>query len=329
MRASRIGEISPAPAGPQRAWAFSCPVCRTPLDALASRLAGRCPGDGSLYRWTDGIWRFLPPARADYFRQFMTEYASVRRAEGRGSDDSAYYQALPFKDLSGRFGGQWRIRARSFQTLVERVLAPLEAEHIQPLSILDLGAGNGWLSYRLSQRGHQVAAVDLLVDAFDGLGAFIHYDVAFTPIQAEFDRLPFDAGQADLVILNASLHYSTNYEVTLREALRVLRRDGCLAILDSPIYHDPSSGQQMVRERERQFEQKYGFASNALPSENYLTFERLDQLEAALGLHWEKVQPFYGWRPALRDWRWALRPWWARLRGSREPAQFLIVWGRR
>jgi SAM-dependent methyltransferase len=280
----------------------------------------------------------------------MTEYTSVRRAEGRGSGDSAYYQALPFKDLSGRFTGQWRMRARSFQTLLERVLAPLEAEHAQPLRILDLGAGNAWLSYRLSQRGHRVAAVDLLVDAFDGLGAFIHYDVpspkgtypqrgpthrgpsalgGFTPVQAEFDRLPFEAGQADVVILNASLHYSTNYEVTLREALRVLRPGGCLAILDSPVYHDPSSGQQMVREREQQFEQAYGFASNALPSENYLTFERLDQLEAALGLRWEKVQPFYGWRPALRDWRWALRPWWARLRGSREPAQFLIVWGRK
>ena len=313
--------LSPAGVGPQLAWAFVCPACRTRLDALAPD-ARRCPGDGSLYRWTDGIWRFLPPMRAAYFRQFMTEYASVRQAEGRASDDSAYYQALPFKDLSGRFVGQWRMRARSFQTLVERILAPLEAEHAQPLRILDLGAGNAWLSYRLSQRGHLVAAVDLLVNAFDGLGTFIHYDVPFTPVQAEFDRLPFDTGQADLVILNASLHYSTNYEVTLREALRVLRRDGCLVILDSPIYHDPSSGQQMVQEREKQFEQEYGFASNAIPSENYVTFERLDQLEAALGLRWEKVQPFYGWR-------WALRPWWARLRGSREPAQFLIVWGRR
>jgi SAM-dependent methyltransferase len=171
--------------------------------------------------------------------------------------------------------------------------------------------------------------VDLLVDAFDGLGTHIHYDVPFTPVQAEFDRLPFDAGQADLAIFNASLHYSTNYEITLREALRVLQRDGCLVILDSPIYHDPSSGKQMVQEREKQFEQKYGFASNAIPSENFLTFERLDQLGAALGLRWEQVKPFYGWRPALRDWRWALRPWVARLRGSREPAQFLIVVGRR
>jgi SAM-dependent methyltransferase len=141
-----------------------------------------------------------------------------------------------------------------------------------------------------------------------------------TPVQAEFDRLPFDRGQADLAIFNASLHYSTNYETTLREALRVLREDGWLVILDSPVYRDPASGEQMVREREAYFERAYGFPSNALPSENYLTFERLEQLKAALDLRWAFLKPFYGWR-------WTLKPWWARLRASREPAQFLVIVG--
>jgi SAM-dependent methyltransferase len=270
----------------------------------------------------EGIWRFLLPEREAYFRQFMREYETVRQAEGRGADDPAYYRALPFEDRTGRFREDWRIRARSFRALVARVVAPLEAERGRLLTVLDLGAGNGWLSYRLAQRGHGVAAVDLLTNAFDGLGAHVHYDVPFTPVQAEFDRLPFADGEADLIVFNASLHYSTSYETTLGEALRVLRRDGRLVIMDSPVYRDPASGEQMVREREAQFEEKYGFPSNALPSENYLTYDRLAELGEALGLRWRFIRPFYGWR-------WVLRPWKARLLGRREPAQFLVVVGRR
>lgn len=305
--------ISPFPS------VYACPICRTPLEALSPD-EQRCPADETFYRRQDGIWRFLTPERGAFFQQFMREYETVRRGEGRGLEDPAYYRSLPFKDLTGHFCEEWRIRAKSFQLFVERVLLPFETQHSRLLKVLDLGAGNGWLSYRLARRGHQVVAVDLLSNTFDGLGTHTYYDAAFTPVQAEFDRLPLDGGQVDLAIFNASLHYSTNYEMTLGEALRVLRKDGCLVILDSPTYHDPSSGAQMVREREAKFEQTYGFPSNAIPSENYLTFERLDQLEAALGLRWELVKPFYGWR-------WALRPWRAHLRGHREPAQFLVIVG--
>src|ERR1700730_4753391 len=58
--------------------------------------------------------------------QFAREYTTVRRAEGWGSRDRAYYRALPYRDLSGRYAGIWRIRARSYATFVERVLEPLE-----------------------------------------------------------------------------------------------------------------------------------------------------------------------------------------------------------
>ncbi|MEJ2555009.1 MAG: methyltransferase domain-containing protein [Anaerolineae bacterium] len=300
-------------------FAFACPVCRKPLEGVAPD-KWRCSADGTHYSCEEGIWRFLISERGAYFQQFMQEYETVRRGEGRGSHDQAYYRALPFDDLTGRYADQWAIRARSFQTLVNQVVAPIEAERSQPLKILDLGSGNGWLSYRLSQRGHHVAAVDLLTNPTDGLGAYIYYDLAFVPIQAEFDRLPLAQDEVDLAIFNASFHYSTDYETTLREALRVLRGVGRLVILDTPVYRDPASGQQMVREREARFEREYGFPSNAIPSQNYLTFEQLEHLETTLRLCWQRIVPFYGWR-------WSLKPYWARLRGSREPAQFMLIVG--
>ncbi len=300
---------------------FACPRCCSPL-LDEDETTYRCPGERLRFVRTGGIWRFLLPERRQALGTFMREYETVRQAEGRGSDDPAYFRALPFEDLTGRYAHDWRIRAVSFQALLKRAVEPLEKASRQPLRVLDLGAGNGWLSYRLALRGHAVAAVDLMDNDFDGLGAHRHYDVAFLPVQAEFDRLPFLENQADLAVFNASFHYATDYERALREALRVLLPHGCLVILDTPVYHNAASGQAMVHEREEAFRQRFGFPSNALPSENFLTYDRLAELGARLHLRWETHEPWYGLR-------WALRPWIARLLGRREPARFLLIIGRR
>jgi SAM-dependent methyltransferase len=291
-------------------FALACPVCRAALDSSA-----RCPTCATTYPCEAGIWRCLPSSRVARFAQFEREYHTVRRAEGWGSDDAAYYRSLPWRDTSGRFAELWGIRAASFRAFVRRALPPGG-----PLRILDLGAGNAWLSYRLARLGHHVAALDVQVDERDGLGAWRHYDASFTPIQAEFDSLPLADAQADVAVFNGSLHYSTDCATTLRETLRVLTPDGLVAILDSPMYPAPASGAAMVTERQARFQRTYGFASDALPSEHYLTPGRLAELGQAVGLRWRVVRPF-------RGWRWAVRPWWARLRGRRAPADFPVVVG--
>ena len=74
----------------------------------------------------------------------------------------------------------------------------------------------------------------------------------------------------------------------------------------------------MVQERQSQFSERYGFPSNALASENYLTYQRLSDLAAGLELSCQILTPFYGIG-------WALRPWKARLLRRREPAKFHLV----
>jgi SAM-dependent methyltransferase len=285
---------------------FVCPRCRTELQKI-SETALLCSRDGLTFEQKDGIWRFLPPERESYYARFITDYETVRRAEGRFSADASYYRSLPFKDLSGRFAGDWKIRAASFRALT----GLLRAES----KVLDVGAGNGWLSNRLSSLGHQVWAVDLLVNPEDGLGAWTFYETKFTPVQAEFIHLPFAERSVDAVIFNASFHYSEGYEETLHETLRVLAPDGRVIVMDSPVYHDAGSGVKMLEERRAQFLARHGFASDSIASEGFLTYARMDGFGRALGIRWRHVRPFYGLR-------WALRPWLARLRGGREPAAF-------
>jgi SAM-dependent methyltransferase len=270
----------------------------------------------------DGIWCFLLPESEAHYSRFIADYETVRRSEGRGSTSANYYRALPFKDLSGQHSTDWAIRARSFNVLVKNVLTRLQDPLERSLKIIDLGAGNGWLSNRLSAQGDRVLAVDLSVNEQDGLGAWKYYEHSFTPIQAEFNHLPVMDRFADAVIFNASFHYSEDYAETLREALRVLSPKGLIVIMDSPVYRRADSGAKMVEEREEQFKAKYGFASNHLQSENYLTYIRLDDLARELAITWKRITPFYGLR-------WMFRPLISKLLRRREPAKFHLVVGKK
>ncbi len=307
-----LGEKSPQ---------FICPVTGCALELQEDTTLISHQGKVE-YRRDSGIWRFLASERERHFAGFVQDYQAVRAKEGRGANDSDYYRALPFADLSGKFAGNWRIRAASYHVLVGRLLTPFTRAQKRPANILDLGAGNCWLSNRLAGLGHQVVALDLLDNSTDGLGAHRHYETSFECVQAEFDHLPFADNQFDFVIFNASLHYSEAYLTTMSEALRVLAPGGSAVILDSPVYRDGTSGRKMVKERENDFERRFGFRSNALSSENFLTFERLDLLGRQLQLNWEFIRPFYGLR-------WRLKPFVAKIRRRREPAQFFLIVGTR
>jgi SAM-dependent methyltransferase len=247
-------------------------------------------------------------------RQFLEDYGRIRSAEGRGSEESAYYRALPFTDVTGRNSDQWRIRARTFRYFVQRVLRQHRAK------VLDLGAGNCWLSYRLAELHHQPVAVDIFPDSRDGLRAARHYPVSFPLVEADFDRLPFTKETFDVVVFNASFHYSADYARTLAEARRCLRPGGRVVILDSPVYKLSQHGEQMRAERQVVFEQQHGFRSEALRSIEFLDEPMLDALARDLRLTWRIHHPWYGLG-------WMLRPWKARLKGRRPPSRFWILEG--
>ena len=246
--------------------------------------------------------------------EFLDAYQKIRMAEGRGATSSEYYRALPDCDAANPNAWQWQMRARTFDYLVRNLLPK------RPCDILDLGAGNGWLSNRLRERGHRPVAVDIFSDPFDGLGAIHHYDDAFPAIEADFDSLPFPSAAFDLAIYNASIHYSSDYGRTIQEARRCLRPGGRVVILDSPLYSKREHGERMREERQRFFHKEYGFRSEALKSIEFFDLDTLRQLERNLPMRWEFYKPWYGWR-------WHLRPLAAFLKRRRPPSRFWIMVG--
>jgi SAM-dependent methyltransferase len=305
---------------------LQCPSCcrdlaKIPSDnSLHSGALPTCARCSFWIRNEHGIWMALTPEREQRYRKFTKDYERIRSLEGRGSADAEYYLALPFRDLTGANSSQWRIRSRTYRYFQERILPALEAKHGR-MRILDIGAGNCWLSYRLASRGHHPVAVDLLVNDADGLGAARHYAgrlaLCFPRFQAEMDRLPFAESQFDCAIFNASFHYSEDYDWTLNEVIRCLRPGGTVIIADSPWYKRAESGEEMLRERQSIFEKKFGTPSDSISSREYLTDDLLRALEQRLGIKWCIYHPSYGVR-------WALRPLIAKLRRRREPSRFRI-----
>lgn len=272
-------------------WRFACPICRHVLDSRSDELS--CARCDMSYTSSSGIWRFLPEERAQHYRRFLHEYRLVREKQGWGRPDASYFLSLPDVARNDPQWEIWRRRRRSFAVLVSRVIEPMSAHLRSPLRVLDLGAGNCWLSHRLSQLGHHVAAIDVSDDWVDGLGAHGWYRSSagtfFTPVQAEFDRLPLCRTSADIVVFNGSFHYSPEFSVTLREAISMLVPEGVVVILDSPVYRSAASGEAMVRERELAFERLCGCQSSELVAEQYLTWKRLSELANAVGVRWNTL----------------------------------------
>jgi SAM-dependent methyltransferase len=291
---------------------LACPVCHADLEDLPS--GARCAVCVVEYPTVDGIGRFLPPVRVDAFAAFLHDYTTVRLAEGRASADPEFFRRLPEPTPGTPLEQQWRMRARTWEVVQRRILGVSSG----PLRVLDVGAGVGWLSNRLTELGHEAAAIDLTVDPDDGLGAARHYRCEFVRLQAEMDALPVADSSVDLVVFNASLHYSTDLERTLHEALRVLAPNGRIVVMDSPLYRRRADGEAMIAERHADFDRRFGTRSDSVPSIGYLTSEMLATTAASLNLIWSRHRPWYGWT-------WAWKPWRARLHRRRAPSRFELL----
>jgi SAM-dependent methyltransferase len=289
---------------------LACPECRAELGVPGDDCVA-CPACHRAFERRAGVWRFLTPARHVRLDPFVRQFRAVREREGRRTASPEYYQRLPTVAADDPHAGDWSVRRETYHHLLRHVLAdgPL------PVHVLDVGAGSGWLCHRLVALGHHAVAVDAVDDEVDGLGAARHYATPFPAVQADFDAMPFEAGQFGLIVFNGSLHYAADVAATLASAQRLLAPGGALVVMDSPMFRAERDGAAMVDDTVRRFVVDCGLSEVVIPGTGYLTFARLAAIAERLKLRPEFV-------PSRGPLRWRVRRQLARLKLRRAPAAF-------
>ncbi|MFA6306896.1 MAG: class I SAM-dependent methyltransferase [Patescibacteria group bacterium] len=109
--------------------------------------------------------------------------------------------------------------------------------NVENKTILEIGAGNCWVTARLAEKNYCIA-LDILTMPPDGLESgniFLkNKNIYFERISADMSNLPFKDLVFDFVLISASLHHSPDVGKTLAEIYRVLKSGGKLVVLNEP-----------------------------------------------------------------------------------------------
>jgi len=128
---------------------------------------------------------------------------------------------------------EWNIETASAKVVdawnFERLKSFVGAE--KPERCLDLGCGTGRLSHNLLEICQIVYGVDASKNVLEiARRKYPELRLGY----AEATSLPYEEEFFDLIVINGSLHHFFNLEGTIKEASRVLRSGGKLAILGEP-----------------------------------------------------------------------------------------------
>ena len=290
---------------------LACPECFNPLvvEEDGGEVGGgvsslRCSGDGIIYPVQNGIPLLVRERGREDIEAFETSYSAAWAKDGWGTPKEEYVRALPYRDTTGRQSGKWRVKARSMEALIP-ALADLRLTRI-----VDLGAGVGWLSHHLAVRGYEVFAVDALRNDMLGLGSarsLVDDGPWFERIWGDLERPPFLPGTMDAVVCNASIHYATNLEDAVSQIAQTVRGGGVLAILNSPVYRDPSSAQRAEQAFHRRL-RSLGADEHVISRYRHLTWRVLTQaVESSFGSVQEiSFDPGLWFRTSRRVKSWVL-----------------------
>lgn len=215
---------------------LGCPICGGPLDPLDGALL--CARDDLNFPIQDGILRALLPAERKAADEWAADYRHRREEQGWRPLSPEEISVLPETAPAGWDRLYWPARSQSFRVL-EAEVKRMASRAKQPLQVVDMGAGFGWLGGHWAAAGQSVVALDLSCDEAFGLGAAREMAqtlaLPLTLVQGDIDQPPLQPRSADLLVYNASLHYAADISGCLARGAQALRPEGALVIMDSPV----------------------------------------------------------------------------------------------
>jgi ubiquinone/menaquinone biosynthesis C-methylase UbiE len=158
----------------------------------------------------------IPEAGADQ--------AAMRRVLRKRQDKTRAF----FDSVAGRLGRDY-VPGKSWKSLAEALLRIMP-----PMTIADLGAGEGAFALLLAARARKVIAVDSSARMIDvGREQAARHSISNIDFRlGDMEELPIGAGEVDLVFFSQSLHHALHPARALEEAWRILSPGGRIAVLD-------------------------------------------------------------------------------------------------
>ncbi len=133
-----------------------------------------------------------------------------------------------FDQLAGKFGRN-HCPGRSWQALAHTLITLLP-----PLTVADLGAGEGTLSQLLAKNARKVIAIDNSPKMVE-FGSRLAKEHGFKNLEyrlGDIEDPPIKENSVDLAIFSQALHHAIHPKKAIAAAQRILKRGGRLVILD-------------------------------------------------------------------------------------------------
>ena len=193
----------------------------------AGLVEDRRTGKSNLYRPAPTGSNLLDEILADAQKEIAeagADQAAMRRVLKKRQDKMRAF----FDSVAGRLGRDY-VPGKSWKSMAEALLRLMP-----PLTIADLGAGEGSFALLLSERAVRVIAVDSSARMIEvGREQATRHGVKNVEYRlGDMEEVPIGTGEVDLVFFSQSLHHALHPERALGEAARILGDSGRVVVLD-------------------------------------------------------------------------------------------------
>lgn len=195
-------------------------------------------------------------------------YLRVREKEGRLYSDEVAAR-LPSLPNGHPLADEWRARSASASRLTRYL-----SRRPEPLRLLDLGCGSGWLSNLLARSGQCVIGVDQNRTELRQAARVFSSNSDLCFLEADIFSAPFPFGMFDFILLASVIQYFPDLPALLTRLLHYLKPNGEIHILDSPLYADAEA--DAAKERTRNYYASLGFPHMA----DYYFHHRFSELKS-------------------------------------------------
>jgi ubiquinone/menaquinone biosynthesis C-methylase UbiE len=198
---------------------------------------------------------------------FEESYLKIRKKEGRVYDDEIA-RSLPSFHGKEPLVTEWEIRKQSAQRLVNYFKAR------QPLCIIEIGCGNGWLTrYLYHHIKGEYCGIDINEYELQQAARISNTSICF--LYGDILSEATNNLRADIIIIASALQYFADTKSLIQKMFFHLTPKGEIHIIDTPFYKDKQI--ELAMERSKNYFSTLGL----LPEQgNYYHH------------HWNSLQPF-------------------------------------